>query len=136
MRDHLIRYLDAMEQGMERTDDRKDWKQNNQIRRDRYTTSIYAGLLVQMADGNQMATSGLPDGNQMEPQYRLGKNSIGKGSIDNRADKPPRAPRFTPPTVDEVSAYCRDRGNKVDPLRYLAGPADLCHTGSGTTTIE
>ena len=97
----------------------KDWKQNNQIRRDRYTTSIYAGLLVQMADGNQMATSGLPDGNQMEPQYRLGKNSIGKGSIDNRADKPPRAPRFTPPTADEVSAYCRERGNKIDPQRFV-----------------
>lgn len=116
-----------------------DWQQNNQLRRDRYTPSVYAELLVKLADGNQMATGGLPDGNQMEPQYRLGKDSIGKVSIEewqtekptetqqnpakptetqSRADKPPRAPRFTPPTVEEVAAYCQERGNKVDPQRF------------------
>lgn len=26
--------------------------------------------------------------------------------------------RFTPPTVDEVSAYCKERGNKVDPQKW------------------
>jgi hypothetical protein len=31
--------------------------------------------------------------------------------------KPPR--RFTPPTVDEVRAYCRERGNHVDPERFV-----------------
>ena len=29
------------------------------------------------------------------------------------------AKRFTPPTIDEVSAYCRERGNDVDPERFL-----------------
>ena len=28
------------------------------------------------------------------------------------------APRFTPPTVEEVAAYCRDRGNAVDAERF------------------
>lgn len=29
-----------------------------------------------------------------------------------------RARRFTPPTLDEVIAYCRERGSKVDPERF------------------
>ena len=36
----------------------------------------------------------------------------------NRADKPPRA-RFTPPTVEEVSAYCRERSNGIDAQHFL-----------------
>ncbi len=35
------------------------------------------------------------------------------------ADKPPRASRFTPPAVDEVRAYCQERGNSVDPERFV-----------------
>ena len=35
------------------------------------------------------------------------------------ADKPPRAARFTPPTVDEVKVYCQERGNSVDPARFV-----------------
>lgn len=41
--------------------------------------------------------------------------SVGRGT----ADKPPRASRFTPPTVDEVRAYCQERGNSVDPERFV-----------------
>lgn len=35
------------------------------------------------------------------------------------ADKPPRASRFTPPSVEEVSAYCRERRNSVDAQRFV-----------------
>ncbi len=35
-----------------------------------------------------------------------------------KADKPPRT-HFTPPTVDEVTAYCRERNNTVDPQRFV-----------------
>ena len=36
------------------------------------------------------------------------------------ADKPQkkRASRFTPPTVEEVRAYCMERGNGIDPERF------------------
>ena len=30
------------------------------------------------------------------------------------------APRFTPPTVEEVAAYCRERGNSVDAERFCS----------------
>ncbi len=35
------------------------------------------------------------------------------------ADKPPRAARFPPPTVDEVRDYCQEHGNSVDPERFV-----------------
>ena len=38
---------------------------------------------------------------------------------ENMADKPPRASRFSPPSVDEVRAYCQERGNRVDPERFV-----------------
>lgn len=40
---------------------------------------------------------------------------VGRGT----ADKPPRASRFQPPTIDEVRAYCQERGNSVDPARFV-----------------
>ena len=35
------------------------------------------------------------------------------------AASPPRAPRFTPPTVGEVREYCDQRGNDVDPEQFV-----------------
>lgn len=35
------------------------------------------------------------------------------------ADKPPRASRFVPPTVEEVRAYCLERGNRVNPQEFV-----------------
>lgn len=97
-----------------------DWSTNNQIRKDRYQPSIYKNLLVKLGDGNQRLTDGLPDGNQRSTQYRLGKDSLGKVSTgeENKAATPPR-PRFIPPTVDEIKAYCTERKNAVDAERFF-----------------
>lgn len=86
-----------------------DWSTNNQIRKDRYQPSIYRNLLVKLADGNQRLT-----------QYSLGKDSLGKVSTgeENKAVTPPR-PRFIPPTVDEIKAYCTERKNAVDAERFF-----------------
>lgn len=35
----------------------------------------------------------------------------------DKESKPPR--RFTPPTVEQVQAYCKERGNAVDPERFV-----------------
>lgn len=97
-----------------------DWSTNNQIRKDRYQPSIYRNLLVKLGDGNQRLTDGLPDGNQRSTQYRLGEDSLGKVSTgeENKAATPPR-PRFIPPTVDEIKAYCTERKNTVDAERFF-----------------
>ena len=85
----------------------KHWRMNNQIRKDRYTATQYQeefNTLEIKADGgytekekeavDSLATTWQPDGNQMATQYRLGKDSIGKGSIDilPGAETPPAPP--------------------------------------------
>lgn len=35
------------------------------------------------------------------------------------ADKPPARTKFNPPTVQDVQAYCLERGNNVDPERWV-----------------
>ena len=32
----------------------------------------------------------------------------------------PARPRFVPPTLDEVRAYCRERKSSVDPERFIS----------------
>ena len=98
-----------------------DWSTNNQIRKDRYQPSIYRNLLVKLGDGNQRLTDGLPDGSQRSTQYRLGEDSLGKVSTgeENKATTPPRAKRFTPPTLAEVQAYVAERHSAVDPQGFI-----------------
>ncbi len=45
-------------------------------------------------------------------------NPTSNTNIEYRADKPPRT-RFVPPSVEEVEVYCRERGNSVDPQRFV-----------------
>lgn len=33
--------------------------------------------------------------------------------------EPPKNPGFRPPTVEDVTQYCKTRGNKVDPQRFV-----------------
>lgn len=68
-----------------------DWNTNNQIRKDRYTPSVHADLLVKITDVNQSATNGIPIGNQRLPQVSLEEESRDKGSgvKKNKAAKPP-----------------------------------------------
>ncbi len=57
-------------------------------------------------------------------------NLLSKSSYDKDKDEDedkdkdkdesiPRVKRFTPPTLDDVSAYVRERGSNVDPQRFL-----------------
>ena len=49
-----------------------------------------------------------------------GGNPKGVPGGNPRADEPPqKAKRFTPPTVEEIGAYCRERRNGVDPQRFF-----------------
>ena len=40
-------------------------------------------------------------------------------NINTCADKPRTRTRFTPPSVDEVAEYCRERGNRVNPQQFV-----------------
>lgn len=77
-----------------------DWTRNNQIKKDRYHPSIYADLLVQIECGTNMEPNWNPNGTQMEPQVRLGKDRIGK-------DTPPKSPQGEDTFAAFWSAYPR-----------------------------
>lgn len=76
------------------------------------------------------STDGSTDGST---QYRLGKYSIergGKNTSDDAENDPEKArkegakrparARFERPTVEEVTAYCREKGYTFDPEQFVA----------------
>lgn len=70
-----------------------------------------------------------PNGNQEKPNgYSLEPKkpdtdtvteTVKDSNIGSKADKPPSRHRFTPPTVEEVRAYCTEKGYTVDPQRFV-----------------
>jgi hypothetical protein len=68
----------------------KHWRIHNLIRGDRYNETKYieerSRIEVKENGAYTMATTGIPTGNQMAPQVRLGKVSIVKDSIEETKD--------------------------------------------------
>lgn len=98
------------------------WRINNYLRKDRYTPTKYIdekAQLLEAENGAYSFASGLPTGIPTGRQaVYTDKNSIDKNSIEG-ADKPPRS-RFVPPTVEEVQAYCAEKGYSFDPQLFVA----------------
>ena len=115
----------------------KHWKIHNHIRNDRYKETVYQeekALLEVKENGAyiELTTPGIPVGipsvnqtvDQMETQVRLGEDRLGKdrlgeGSVEGADAPQPTRKRSTPPTVEEVQAYCFERCNNVDAQRFV-----------------
>ena len=101
----------------------RDWKVNNYIQSDRYTPTLYAEekrhlLCRKNGQYDYSDTPCIQNVSDADTQDRKGK--VRKERCrSSKADKPPRASRFTPPTVDEVHAYCAERKNGVDAERFV-----------------
>ena len=99
----------------------KHWRIHNYIQKDRYKGSKYIEEKSTLAvDENGAYTECIHDVSIPDTQVRLGKVSLGKanniGDIP-QAESPPSAKKrtvFKPPTIEEVRAYCLERGNSVD----------------------
>ena len=99
----------------------KHWRMHNTLRKDRYNPTTYQEQLsmLDIKDNNSytekaavapVATAWQPDGNQMEPQYSIGKYSIDKDSIlkDNAPDsvEPEQpAPKKNKPVKHKYGEY-------------------------------
>lgn len=104
-----------------------DWKVNNYIQKDRYHPSIYAKLL----NDQSVDTECIQDVSNLDTQVRLGKTSIDKASIGEastgevragepaQSAKPPARTRFSPPSVQEIEDYCREKGFLLDAERFV-----------------
>ena len=103
----------------------KHWRIHNYIQKDRYKGSKYIEEKSTLAvDENGAYTECIQDVSIPDTQVRLGKVSLGQvnniGDIP-QAESPPSAKKrtvFKPPTIEEVRAYCLERGNSVDAERW------------------
>ena len=96
-----------------------DWETNNTIRKDRYHPGAYKDLKIRIQEGlllndNQVTTNCQPTDNQTTPEIRLGKVKLGKDKDIGEKRK-----RFVPPTLEEITTYCKERNNNVDPKKFF-----------------
>ena len=91
----------------------KHWKINNQIQKDRYTPTVYTEEYQSLYIKDNKAYTEIDKGciqsvSEMDTQISIDKD---------RLDKNIRG--FTPPSIDEVSAYCAERNNGIDPQHFV-----------------
>ena len=70
----------------------KHWRIHNYIRSDRYKSTIYQNEMSMLTSEENKEyvlgiPSDIPNGNQMDTQYRLDENRLDKSSIDNKSSK-------------------------------------------------
>jgi hypothetical protein len=93
----------------------KHWLIHNMIRKDRYKETQYTEQKKQLKIKENRAYTELrqPSGNQMATQYRLGKDRLGKDSIDNTSDYSSQVPEIIK-LFTKVNKACEDfYGNKT-----------------------
>ena len=109
----------------------KHWRLHNWLRSDHYTPTIYQKekeILElndqkiyepkgQLPNGSQMVTKQLPNGRTEE--NRREEKRIEENSKEECIGAKPKTHTFTPPALDEVTAYCIERNNNVDPQRFV-----------------
>ena len=97
----------------------KHWRINNYLRSDRYkeTKCIEEKNQLSIKENGSYSLDGIPLGIP-----RLGKDSIGKDSIDNivvvnnnekQQNEEEKIKRFVKPTVEEIEKYCIERNNGI-----------------------
>lgn len=50
---------------------------------------------------------------------KMSTHNIDINTKENKLEEKSARARFTPPSVEEVAAYCQERGNKVDPETFI-----------------
>lgn len=92
----------------------KHWRMSNALRKDRYTPTAYQEefkrLNIKDNGAYSVEDNWLPNGCQM---VAVGKDSIDKYSIGKERGK------FTPPTLEELTKYCAEKGYTFDPESFI-----------------
>lgn len=104
----------------------KHWRMANALRKDRYTQTTFKDELAKLKVKENGAytyadNSGFPSGCQLVanrlPQNRVDKSREDKDRVEESVVE--KRKRFSPPTVEEVAAYCDERGNNIDPQHFV-----------------
>lgn len=99
----------------------RHWRIHNYIQKDRYKGTLYQAeraALEQDSSGayKLLDTKCIQPVSEMDNQVSLGKGSLGEDSIGECSKK---RKRFTPPSLDDVKAYCQERNNAVNPEAFV-----------------
>ena len=90
----------------------KHWRMANALRKDRYNSTVFQEELAKLCIKDNGVYTWLPDGCQMVaerlPQVSIGQNRIEQDSIGQ-----------VKPSLDDVKAYAKEIGSKVDPQRFF-----------------
>lgn len=91
------------------------WNINNHIRKDRYHPGIYKALI------DPVCSIALESGNQVTTEVRADQYNTGEARSAelNSSRISPIYSNFVPPTLDEVSSYCMERRNDIDPQHFI-----------------
>lgn len=97
-----------------------EWELFNRVQSSRIVKSDYHERIQALSESCQQTAD------KTLTQYSIGKVSIVEDSTgeDDGASAAPASKRqknnrFTPPTIEEVTAYCQERGNGIDPSAFL-----------------
>jgi hypothetical protein len=99
----------------------KHWKLHNTIRNDRIKCTEHTDEKRQiMEKENGVYTECQPTVNQLSTNCppSIDKYSIEEISIDKDSTKK-RVHKFTPPTLEEVTSYCLERKNNINPQYFI-----------------
>ena len=101
----------------------KHWRMANALRKDRYTQTAFreemAKLRLEENGAYTMATNGCQVVANRLPQNSIDKDRVDKNIyIESPSATPTPTKRWTKPTLEEVKAYCSERGNKVDAEKF------------------
>lgn len=96
----------------------KHWRMNNYLQNDRHKDTTYLEELATLdIDDKGAYTEKKEMYTECIQTVYTGKDSIGKDSKDKV--RLGNNMRFAPPTIQDVKAYCIERGNEVDPERFI-----------------
>lgn len=95
----------------------KHWRIHNYIQKDRYKPTIHQEekqtLFLDKSGSYQVVdTDCIQSVSEMD-------NQLGKLGQLGQSTKEGNRKRFTPPSVDEVRAYCQERKNRIDPEAFV-----------------
>lgn len=121
------RFLIAFESGVVVI---KHWKIHNYIQNDRYKETVYQDekrLLTEKKNKEyeisviELDAECIHDGYNSDTQVSIDKVSIEKDNLANisREDRTRKRTQFVPPTVEEVAAYCQEKGYPLDAQYFV-----------------
>ena len=86
-----------------------------------YTTQAAIEKAKQRERKKQLEAGQLPDKcpDNVRQELRVKSLELRDNSLDKKKEQDKKRKRFTPPTVEEVAAYCGERNNRIDPQTFV-----------------